>query len=150
MDELVVGQLRFAPYGITEVQPDGDGHVFVAREEIRGLSVARGATSDAPALALAIGLIFSVPSGFFVVALLGLELLAGGFSAPVELHVGLLRALLVLGFGVVLLRDTLARGAYLRVETERGVRKLRGGELVGPADLEETLARARDELGYDM
>ena len=56
MEELKIGRLRIAPYGITEVSFDGEGHTFVPREEILAVRVvARGRTSENPAIAITIG-----------------------------------------------------------------------------------------------
>jgi hypothetical protein len=146
MEELRVGWLRFSAHGIAEVAPDGHGCVFVPRGDIRSIALASGLTSAWPTLALAAGGGLALFVGFVFVRTIP-QLVAFGLPFYLAVVVAELLVLLPAFLAAVFVRDGLRTGAYLRVETPRGVEKLRLGSPSHP-QLEATLARARELFDY--
>lgn len=143
-----VGNIRWNETHLCELDAADTTTTRVPLAEVRALALADGFTSERPIVQLVVG--FMTAAVFFVgfVAMVVAPLFGGGFEFGLRFNEAkaaghLYGGLALMGFlSVYALRTAFARGAYLRIETTRGVRKL----IVAPLTDRVALMAALDEL----
>lgn len=143
---LRLSTVELSDGGMTELTPDGFRAVFLPRSCIRRITPVYGCASERPILGLCAAL---VCLGFGGAASLSA---LGALSNPlIRLRLGLIvAALFTLPMGVWLLWTVIRRSYYVRVTTDREVRKLRLHGATDPSLLERFLADARHRFGYEI
>jgi hypothetical protein len=139
--------VEFRPEGIAELDPaDLLGRlVFIRRDEVRTISVGRGAVAERPALQVVAGLALL---GAGVWLLLGFIAMVFDLEGGGSLRFAWALGAFCLGLGGWALREGLRRGAFVRVETSSGMRKLALHGEVDDATLREFVARMALAHGY--
>ena len=141
---LRLGTIEISDTGIAELTTQGHRTVFVPRAGIERLTVHHGFTCERP-LAAAIGaaVLLTIAGAFTWTTVMALDR-TGYYSGKLLLAVAFPGLL-----GAALLWTLVRRGRYLRIDTDRGPRKL---QLAGaPTEsLHELLRLGRSRFGYPV
>jgi hypothetical protein len=136
-----MGAIELGPDGIAELA-HGQRIVFVRRADVRHVAVEHGFTAERPAATLLVAVAFLSLGGYLAhVVLTGS--VVNGLHARFQLY-ALLGAGLFLLLGALMTRTLVRRGAFLRVATAHGHRKL----IVHGAVDRDALLDAERRFGY--